>query len=80
MSLNVRKSISLCYVIWYKCNDCFSMYSHLHDCFVEQQVQGALFHPKVLLPLFVGHHIGVLKVGVHVIFWIMYVCMYADII
>jgi hypothetical protein len=29
---------------------------------------------------FVGHQIEVLKVGVHVIFWIMYVCMYADII
>jgi hypothetical protein len=27
---------------------------------------------------FVGHHIGVLKIGV--IFWIMYVCIYADII
>ena len=29
---------------------------------------------------FVGHHIEVLKVGIHVIFWIMYFCMYADII
>lgn len=29
---------------------------------------------------FVGHHIGVLKVVVHVIFWIIYVCIYAHII
>jgi hypothetical protein len=29
---------------------------------------------------FVGHHIGVLKVVLYAIFWIMYVCIYADII
>jgi hypothetical protein len=29
---------------------------------------------------FVGHHIEVLKIGTCTIFWIMYVCIYVDII